>query len=115
MTPQVLATFREIFEGEERGAAFGLYGAMAGLAAAVGVLGGGLMTDAFGWRSIFYVNVPVAALLVPLTVALVPETRSRVAKRPPLGGLADPARARWWRSWRRCSRAGGSAGRCGSS
>src|SRR3954466_14525059 len=37
MTPQVLATFREIFAGEERGAAFGLYGAMAGLAAAAGV------------------------------------------------------------------------------
>jgi MFS family permease len=86
LTPQVLATFREIFEGEERGAAFGMYGAMAGFAAALGVLAGGLLTDGLGWRSIFYINVPVAAALVPATLALVPETRSRSAKRPSLAG-----------------------------
>src|SRR3954468_8428509 len=86
MTPQVLATFREIFSGEERGAAFGVYGAMAGLAAAVGVLAGGLLTDWLGWRSIFYITVPVAALIVPLTLVLVPETRSAKAKLPSLAG-----------------------------
>ena len=82
----MLATFREIFEGEERGAAFGLYGAMAGFAAAVGVIAGGLLTDGFGWRSIFYINVPVALALIPATLALVPETRSRTAKRPSVVG-----------------------------
>ena len=86
LTPQVLATFREIFEGEERGAAFGLYGAMAGFAAAVGVIAGGLLTDGFGWRSIFYINVPVAIALIPATLALVPETRSRTAMRPSVAG-----------------------------
>ena len=86
LTPQVLATFREIFAGEERGAAFGMYGAMAGFAAAIGVIAGGLLTDGLGWRSIFYINVPVAALLVPATLALVPETRSRTARRPSLAG-----------------------------
>ena len=86
LTPQVLATFREIFEGEERGAAFGMYGAMAGFAAAIGVIAGGLLTDGFGWRSIFYINVPVAAVLIPAALALVPETRSATARRPSLLG-----------------------------
>jgi EmrB/QacA subfamily drug resistance transporter len=86
LTPQVLATFREIFEGEERGAAFGMYGAMAGFAAAVGVIAGGLLTDGLGWRSIFYINVPVAAVLIPAALALVPETRSPTARRPSLLG-----------------------------
>jgi predicted MFS family arabinose efflux permease len=86
LTPQVLATFREIFAGAERGSAFGLYGAMAGFAAAIGVLAGGLLTDGFGWRSIFYINVPVAAALIPATLALVPETRSATARRPSIVG-----------------------------
>src|SRR3954451_21085837 len=63
-----------------------MYGAMAGFAAALGVIAGDLLTDALGWRSIFYVNVPVAAALVPGTLALVPETRSPVARRPSLLG-----------------------------
>src|SRR6266566_1362762 len=64
MAPQVLATFRAIFARDERGKAFGIYGAMLGFASAVGLVLGGVLTGAnlFGWewRSVFYVNVPVA-------------------------------------------------------
>src|SRR5215469_7121448 len=64
MAPQVLATFRVIFSGPERGKAFALYGAMAGLASAFGLVLGGVLTSAnlFGWswRAVFFVNVPVA-------------------------------------------------------
>src|SRR5436190_433110 len=64
MAPQVLATFRAIFGREERGKAFGIYGAMLGFASAIGLVLGGLLTSAnlFGWewRSVFYVNIPVA-------------------------------------------------------
>src|SRR5215471_18580683 len=51
MAPQVLATFRAIFTGAERGKAFGIYGAMLGFASAVGLVLGGVLTDAdlFGW------------------------------------------------------------------
>jgi MFS family permease len=43
MVPQVLTTYRAIFTGKERGAVFGLYGAVGGLATALGLLLGGLL------------------------------------------------------------------------
>ena len=45
MAPQVLATFRAIFTGSERGQAFSIYGAMLGFASAVGLLLGGVLTE----------------------------------------------------------------------
>jgi len=90
MAPQVLATFRAVFTGAERGKAFGLYGAMLGFASAVGLLLGGVLTDAnlFGWswRSVFFVNVPVAACALAAGVRFVPETRDRAARRPDVPG-----------------------------
>ena len=90
MAPQVLATFRAIFSGEERGKAFGVYGAMLGVASAVGLLLGGVLTEAnlFGWswRSVFFVNVPVAACTLIAGVRFVPETRDPAARRPNLPG-----------------------------
>jgi EmrB/QacA subfamily drug resistance transporter len=92
IVPQVLATFRTIFEGKERGAAFGLYGAMGGLASGLGLILGGVLTDAdifgWGWRTIFVVNVPVALGVLVAAVVLVPESRERAAKRPDLLGAA---------------------------
>ena len=90
IVPQVLATFRSIFEGKERGAAFALYGAMAGTASALGLIIGGALTGAdifgWGWRTIFVVNVPVALAVLAAAAVLVPESRERAAKRPDLLG-----------------------------
>ena len=90
MAPQVLATFRAIFTGEERGKAFGVYGAMLGFASAVGLVLGGVLTEAdlfgWGWRSVFFVNVPVAACALIAGVRVVPETRDPAARRPDLPG-----------------------------
>ena len=90
MAPQVLATFRAIFTEEERAKAFGVYGAMLGVASAVGLLLGGVLTEAnlFGWswRSVFFVNVPVAACTLIAGVRVVPETRDPAARRPNLPG-----------------------------
>jgi EmrB/QacA subfamily drug resistance transporter len=90
MAPQVLATFRAIFSGAERGKAFSVYGGMLGVASAVGLLLGGVLTDAnlFGWswRSVFFVNVPVAACALVAGLRFVPETRDPAARRPNIPG-----------------------------
>ena len=90
MAPQVLATFRVIFTGPERGKAFGIYGAMLGFASAVGLVLGGVLTDAnlFGWswRSVFFVNIPVSACALIAGLRLVPETRDPAARRPDVPG-----------------------------
>ena len=90
MAPQVLATFRTIFGREERGKAFGIYGAMLGFASATGLVLGGLLTGAnlFGWewRSVFYVNVPVAVAALIAGARLVPETKDPDARRPNASG-----------------------------
>ena len=90
MAPQVLATFRVIFGRAERGKAFGIYGAMLGFASAIGLVLGGLLTGAnlFGWewRSVFYVNVPVAVAALIAGARFVPETRDPGARRPFVAG-----------------------------
>src|SRR3984885_3828235 len=92
MAPQVLATFRTMFAARERGQAFGLYGAMLGFASAIGLVLGGVLTEAslFGWswRSVFFVNVPVAVIALVAGLKLIPETRDRAARRPDLPGGA---------------------------
>ena len=92
MIPQVLATFRVLFARSERGVVFGIYGAVLGLASAVGVALGGLIVDpnalGWGWRGIFLVNVPVCALALLGTLWLVPESTDPRQRRPDLlGGL----------------------------
>jgi EmrB/QacA subfamily drug resistance transporter len=92
MVPQVLATFRVIFSGSERGQAFGMYGAILGFASAFGLVLGGLLTDAdlfdWGWRTIFLINVPEALVALVAAIRVVPETREPSAKRPDLLGAA---------------------------
>ncbi|RFU87121.1 MFS transporter [Streptomyces triticagri] len=90
LMPQVLGSFRTLFHGKERGAAFGMYGAVAGFASAIGLLLGGVLTDAdlfgLGWRSVFLVNVPVAMATFAAALVVVPATRERGAGRPDVIG-----------------------------
>jgi EmrB/QacA subfamily drug resistance transporter len=92
MAPQVLATFRTIFGAKERGQAFGMYGAMLGFASAIGLVLGGVLTEAnvlgWSWRSVFLVNVPVAAIALVAGLRFIPETRDAAARRPDLRGGA---------------------------
>jgi MFS family permease len=91
MTPQVLATVRVIFSGQERGRAFAVYVAMAA-SRRIGLVPGGVLTDAnlFGWswRAVFFVNMPVALLVLSAGSRLVPETRDPAAGRPNLPAAA---------------------------
>ena len=50
-------------EGPERNKAFGIFSAVAGSGAAIGLLAGGLLTEYLDWRWVFFVNVPIAALI----------------------------------------------------
>ncbi len=92
MSPQVLATFRAMFAGRERGMAFGVYGAILGFASAIGLVLGGVLTQAnlfgWGWRTVFLVNVPITAGAMVATLWVVPETRARSSRRPDLAGAA---------------------------
>ena len=90
MVPQLLGTFRTMFQVDERGKAFGLYGAVLGFASAVGLVVGGALTDAdlFGWswRTVFLINIPVALISLLATIRVVPETNNPKAGRPDVPG-----------------------------
>jgi EmrB/QacA subfamily drug resistance transporter len=62
--------------GRDRNVAMGVWGALAGLGGTLGVVAGGVLVDALGWQSVFFVNVPVGALLVALAPLFVRESRA---------------------------------------
>src|SRR6202453_5428288 len=66
-----LALLAQAFHGKERGTAFGVFGAVTGAAVAVGPVLGGVITAAFGWKWIFFVNVPIGAIAVFIVVTQV--------------------------------------------
>jgi EmrB/QacA subfamily drug resistance transporter len=70
-----LALIAQSFHGRDRGTAFGLWGATTGAAVAVGPLVGGVLTQGIGWEWIFFVNVPIGAAAVVLTLRHVAESR----------------------------------------
>jgi EmrB/QacA subfamily drug resistance transporter len=77
ISPATLALITTTFEeGAERNKALGIWGAMGGGGAAAGVLFGGILTKYLGWEWIFFVNVPVGALVLALTPGLVRESRA---------------------------------------
>lgn len=75
-----LAILAQEFTGKDRGTALGIFGATLGSAIALGPLAGGLLTDVLGWRWIFFVNAPVGALALLITLRHVRETRDRLAR-----------------------------------
>ncbi|WP_433783993.1 MFS transporter [Actinomycetospora sp. CA-101289] len=120
LNPQVIGFIQQLFQGRERGRAFGLFGAAIGISTAIGPLLGGLLLEwggeADGWRWVFYVNVPIGVLALVLGARLLPRDTVAAAERRPLdivgaillGGAVvalmvplvlsegDPASAPWW-------------------
>lgn len=76
LMPQVLGMIQTLFQGQARGQAFGIFGAAIGLGTAFGPTIGGLFLGSFGselgWRWTFGMNVPLAVLLIPLALWLIP-------------------------------------------
>jgi EmrB/QacA subfamily drug resistance transporter len=77
LNPIAMSIITNIFtEAKERAQAIGVWGAVVGLSMALGPVVGGALVDSIGWRSIFWLNVPVGALAVVLTAIYVPESRA---------------------------------------
>jgi EmrB/QacA subfamily drug resistance transporter len=77
VSPSTLSIITTTFdEGAERNKALGIWGAMGGSGAAAGVLFGGILVKYLGWEWIFFVNVPVGALVLALTPGIVRESRA---------------------------------------
>src|SRR6266446_6532199 len=74
----VVTTFTE---GSERNKALGIWGALGGSGAAAGVLFGGIIVKYLGWEWIFFVNIPVGALVLAATPRIIPESRADIGTR----------------------------------
>ena len=82
-----LALLADAFRGRDRGIAFGVWGAITGLAVAIGPLLGGVLTSGLSWRWIFFVNLPIGVVAIVLTVLRVAESKQRNARRPDIVGF----------------------------
>jgi EmrB/QacA subfamily drug resistance transporter len=89
MFTTTLALLNSTYQGRDRGVAFGVWGAVNGLAAAGGPILGGLLTQHLNWRSIFLVNLPVAGITIALTLAVVGESRRAGRTRIDVPGMAS--------------------------
>ncbi|WP_448631482.1 DHA2 family efflux MFS transporter permease subunit [Cellulomonas soli] len=72
MTPQTMSMITRVFPPQQRGAAMGIWGAVAGVATITGPVLGGLLVETVGWEWIFYVNIPVGVVALVLAVRRLP-------------------------------------------
>src|SRR5271163_890457 len=77
-----LALLSNAFHGPERGTAFGIFGAITGVGVAIGPVLGGLIVSGLSWRWVFFVNIPVGAIALAITLTQVMESRDPKAHRP---------------------------------
>jgi EmrB/QacA subfamily drug resistance transporter len=77
LSPAALSIITTSFQGPERAKALGVWGAVGGAGAAIGVLVGGVLTELVDWRAIFFINLPVGLLLATGAVHLLPSDPTR--------------------------------------
>jgi EmrB/QacA subfamily drug resistance transporter len=75
LTPQTLSVLTMIFPADKRGAAFGIWGAVAGVATVAGPTLGGFIVTHWGWSWIFFVNLPVGVLTIILAAIVMPNLK----------------------------------------
>ncbi|MFD7695061.1 MFS transporter [Streptomyces sp. NPDC059805] len=87
LNPVAMSIITNTFtDPRERARAIGVWGAVVGISMAAGPLIGGLLVETVGWRSIFWVNLPVGLAALLLTLRFVPESRAAKPRRPdPVG------------------------------
>src|SRR5829696_4090594 len=72
LSPAALSIITTTFQGPERAKALGVWGAVGGAGAAIGVLLGGVLTELVDWRAIFFINLPVGLALAAGAIKLLP-------------------------------------------
>ncbi|MBO4257132.1 MFS transporter [Streptomyces griseorubiginosus] len=89
LNPVAMSIITNTFtDPRERARAIGVWGAVVGISFAAGPLIGGLLVQSVGWRSIFWINLPVGLAALLLTLTFVPESRAPKGRRPdPVGQL----------------------------
>ena len=87
LNPVAMSIIRNVFEDpRERAQAIGAWGALFGISMALGPVLGGVLVDSVGWRSVFFVNLPIGIVAIALTALFVPESRAPRPRRPdPVG------------------------------
>jgi EmrB/QacA subfamily drug resistance transporter len=81
VVPVAMPLSAEIFPPEKRGTIMALWGAFAGLAAASGPTLGGILTQFFNWRYIFFINVPIGCICILLTMKFIKESYDPTASK----------------------------------
>ncbi|HEY2631800.1 MAG TPA: MFS transporter [Solirubrobacteraceae bacterium] len=81
-----LALLAQEWRGPERANATAIYGATIGVAVALGPLVGGALTQAIGWQSIFFLNIPIGIAAIVVTVLKIAESRDDTARGVDWGG-----------------------------
>ncbi|HEV7529532.1 MAG TPA: MFS transporter [Solirubrobacteraceae bacterium] len=82
LNPVAMSIIRNVFtDARERAQAIGVWGATVGLSLALGPVVGGALVESVGWRSIFWINIPVGVAALALTLRFVPESRAPHARR----------------------------------
>jgi EmrB/QacA subfamily drug resistance transporter len=82
LNPVAMSIITNTFtEPKERARAIGVWGGVVGLSMALGPVLGGLLVDSAGWRSVFWVNLPIGAAALLLTARFVPESRAPKPRR----------------------------------
>src|ERR1700694_2429079 len=80
VSPAALSILLTTFaEGTERNRALAVWGAIAGAGGALGLLLGGVLVQALSWRWVFFINVPIGAVVLALAPRILPESRSESA------------------------------------
>ena len=89
LNPVAMSIITNTFtERTERARAIGIWGGVVGLSMALGPVVGGILVSTIGWRSIFWVNIPVGITAIILTALFVPESKAPRARRfDPVGQL----------------------------
>ncbi|ADG77587.1 Drug resistance transporter, EmrB/QacA subfamily OS=Tsukamurella paurometabola (strain ATCC 8368 /DSM / CCUG 35730 / CIP 100753 / JCM 10117 / KCTC 9821/ NBRC 16120 / NCIMB 702349 / NCTC 13040) OX=521096 GN=Tpau_0954 PE=4 SV=1 [Tsukamurella paurometabola] len=87
LNPVAMSIITATFTGRvERARAIGVWGAVVGISTALGPLVGGVLIETLGWRSVFWINLPICTLALGLTFLVVPESRAaRIRSIDPMG------------------------------